>query len=238
MGTSEKRREEGTTPGGVLSVRELRRRWKPIKEGAAAADEHEPIRVRLHRCWSWLKHLEDIEAAGLGTGDLRIVYGWIGFNSLYAQWDAERREPIPDGRSLGDFQTRLLNADRDRRFRSMLEGNREIVAGIVGDEFLSRYFWQDPGENEVRRAQDKALKLGQLYEQGCYADILDMAIRRVYVARCQLIHGGATHGSKLNREGVTRCADFLSLYLTAAALVIIDHAWDQDWSGICYPPMG
>jgi hypothetical protein len=63
------------------------------------------------------------------------------------------------------------------------------------------------------------------------------ARERVYLARCQLVHGAATHGSQLNREAVGRCATFVGYFLTAASLVIIDQSWEGEWGGLCYPPM-
>lgn len=223
--------------GREMGVRDLRRRWKPIKEGPAAAEEHEPIRIRLHRCCSWLQYLEQLDEAGVDADEIRLIYGWIALNSLYGTWNAERREPISDGLSIGEFQSRLLKADRDGRLRTLLIEQKPLVTEIVGDEFLSRHYWQDPGESEVRRAQGKARQLSSLYVDGCYTVILDMVLRRVYLARCQIVHGAATHGSKLNRLAVHRCAAFLGLFLTASLLVIIDHAWDQDWGDLCYPPM-
>ena len=38
-----------------LTVREIRRRWKPTKESLIAASEHEGLRVRIHRACSWLE---------------------------------------------------------------------------------------------------------------------------------------------------------------------------------------
>jgi len=223
---------------GPSNVRDLRRRWKPTKEGPAAPERHQPICIRLHRCWSWLQRLEELDDAGVGVDDARLIYGWIALNSLYGRWDPERREPVSDLYSLGTFLSRLFDADADARIGSLLTDQRELVTAIVGDEFLSRHFWQDPGEGEARRAQGHARKLGSLFYEKRYAVILDMVLKRVYLARCQLVHGAATHGGQLNREAVGRCAAFIGHFLPAASLIIIDHAWDGDWDGLCYPPMG
>jgi len=219
------------------TVRDLRRRWKPIKEGPASADKHQPVCIRLHRCWSWLQRLEDLDEAGVGVDDARLIYGWIALNSLYGLWDGEKREPVSDLYSLNRFLDRLFEADRNGVIGGMLTDHRDLVKAIVGDEYLSKHFWQDPGEDEARRAQGHARKLGSLYFEQRFANILDMVLRRVYLARCQLVHGAATHGGQLNREAVGRCAVFVGHFLTAASLVIIGHAWDGDWDGLCYPPM-
>lgn len=224
-------------PEAAPSVRDLRRRWKPTKEGAATADEHQAIRIRLHRCWSWLQRLEDLDEAGIGVDDARLIYGWIALNSLYGRWDPEKREPVSEIYSFKEFLSRVVEADKDGQLEALLQRERDLVKAIVGDEYLSRHFWQEPGEEEARRAQNHARKLGSLYFEKRYANVLELVLMRVYLARCQLVHGAATHGGQLNREAVGRCAMFVSHFLTATSLVIIDHAWDGDWDGLCYPPM-
>lgn len=219
------------------SVRDLRRRWKPIKNGLASAEGHSEIRVRLHRCWSWLQRIEDLDKAGLGADDPRLIYAWIAMNSLYGRWDDRAREPVSDRHALDTFCRRLLERDRDRRIAGLLTAQRELVKAIAGDEYLSRYFWQDPGEGEARRAQNHARHLGSWYVEGRFGAVLDLVLQRVYMARCQLVHGAATYDSRLNRQAVHQSAGFLCLFLQAASLVIIDHVWAEDWSGLCYPPI-
>lgn len=225
-------------PSTLLSVIDLRRRWRPVKEGPAAAEEHQPIRIRLHRCLSWLERIEELEEAGVCVDDARLIYGWIALNSLYGRWDPDRREPISDLCALNTFLSRMFDADADHRIATLLTDQRELVTAIVGDAFLSRYFWQDPGEDEARRAHGSARKLGSLYFEKRYTRILDMVLNRVYLARCQLVHGAATLGGRLNREAVGRCATFIGHFVPTVSLVIIDHAWRGDWDGLCYPPIG
>lgn len=225
------------TTAHVMTVRELRRRWKPIKEGAAADEEHEAVRVRLHRCWSWMQRLEDLDEANLGANDARLIYRWIALNSLYGQWDDERREPIADTRSWHAFLDRIIEFDCDEHIASMLESHRELVKSIVGDEFLSRHYWVELSEAEARRTHGKAKQLGSLYFEGRHGAVLQRVMNHVYLARCQLIHGAATCDGRLNRSAVEHCASFMALLLPVVSVVIIDHAWSADWGGLCYPPI-
>ncbi len=87
------------------------------------------------------------------------------------------------------------------------------------------------------KAQGQARKLGSLYYEKRYSTILDMVIKRVYLARCQLVHGAVTYGGQLNREAVGKCAAFIGQFLPVASIGIVDHAWAEDWDGLCYPPI-
>ena len=58
--------------------------------------------------------------------------------------------------------------------------------------------------------------------------VLDRLIERVYLMRCQLIHGAATYGGKLNRTSLGRCVMMMQRLLPAFVLVWIDHGVDED----------
>ena len=184
-----------------------------------------------------MQRIEELESAGLGHDDPKLIYFWTAHNSLYGRWDAQAREPIGDRYSLGAFTKRIMDFDQDGLIPQLLTEQREEVKAIVGNEFLNKYFWQDPSEDEARRAQNKARKLPSMHFEGRFESILSMTIERVYFIRCQLVHGAATFDSKLNREAVARCGEFLGQYLHAISRIIIDHAWREDWDDLCYPPI-
>jgi hypothetical protein len=67
--------------------------------------------------------------------------------------------------------------------------------------------------------------------------LLDQILERVYLMRCQLVHGAATHGGKLNRTSLKRCVWMMQRLLPSFLMVWIDHAADHDWGVMCYPPL-
>ena len=60
---------------------------------------------------------------------------------------------------------------------------------------------------------------------------------RIYLMRCQLVHGAATYGGRLNRVALRRCSTMLSHLLRAMLVVMIDYGADEDWGIMCYPPI-
>ena len=67
--------------------------------------------------------------------------------------------------------------------------------------------------------------------------ILERCLERVYLLRCQLVHGAATYGGKLNRTSLKRCVMLLDCLLPAMLHVFADHGADRDWGLLCYPPL-
>ncbi len=55
--------------------------------------------------------------------------------------------------------------------------------------------------------------------------------------RCQLVHGAATYGGKLNRTWLRQCVVMMQRALPALLGVWIDHGSGEDWGPMCYPPM-
>lgn len=62
-------------------------------------------------------------------------------------------------------------------------------------------------------------------------------LERIYLLRCQLVHGAATYGGALNRDSIALCSRTLGELLPAFLLVIIDHGYEEDWGPLPYPPV-
>ena len=53
----------------TLTVRDLRRRWKPTKERLAGIPRYQPILIRIHRSTSWLQRVEEIAESSAYYGE-------------------------------------------------------------------------------------------------------------------------------------------------------------------------
>ncbi len=218
-----------------MSVRELRRRWKPTKEKLADSDRHEPIRIRIHRTCSWLQRVEEIEPES--ASDTGLIFRWIALNSLYGIWDDDAGQPTPDREALESFLDMVAEIDREELLPAILEEHRDLVMSVFDDEYLTTMFWKNPTERQAKLARKTRFSANTWYLEKRYRLILDQVVGRIYFLRCQLIHGGATLGSKLNRDAVSRCATMLGHLLPAVVVIMIDHGVDEDWGPLCYPPM-
>lgn len=237
------------------TVRELRRAWKPTKDRTANEQTHEGIRIRLHRCLSWMDAAERIEAGSHAlpapddpraptrdVADATLVTRWVAFNSLYGRWDPERCETVRDGTAWREFTKRLIDLDRahGEPVGELLRANRGLLERLVEDEFLRRHFWTSSDGVPTPRGPSRRDRDGlrERLRDGRTTAALDLTIDRVYFLRCQLVHGGASFGSRHNRTAVGYANRFMCLFLPTAAQLIIEHGWDGDWDEICYPPVG
>lgn len=170
--------------------------------------------------------------------DLALTCQWIAFNSLYGQWDVKRGEPEPDRESWRAFGGKVLDLDHGNVLATMLANEKKLVLAILDDAYLAGFFWKDPSTGRaLQTTRDKRQALTWYIEKR-WGLILDATIEHVYLLRCQLIHGAATHGSKLNRGSLRRCVAFMGHLMPAVLTVWIDHGADGDWGELCYPPVG
>ncbi len=219
-----------TSDNGTAAA--LRRRWDPVKERLRAENRLENTLIRMHRALSWLERSESLE----DESDDALIFGWIALNALYGRWDAVRNEPEPDRFGLIAFIDRVCALDATGHIAAMLADHRPLVRTLLEDEYLSRWFWQDPTEERARKQRKAWFDAQAWYLDGRHHRILDRTLERIYLQRCQLVHGAATRSSRLNRVSLGRCRTMLGHILTATILVIIDHGADEDWGPLCYPP--
>jgi hypothetical protein len=217
------------------TVHDLRRRWKPHKERLQQLQPDHATSIRIHRACSWLQRVEET-AAGKDL-DLAFVSQWVAFNALYGQWDAAKRQTAPDRESWRQFLDRILKLDVDQRVTGVLQEHKRLVMSLLEDAYLSNHFWREPARQAAVRGQGVKFRAATWYLEGRWTMILDEVLDRIYLLRCQLMHGAATYGGKLNRTALKRGSIMLGHLLPALVTVIADHGADEDWGKLCYPPL-
>lgn len=217
-----------------FTVRQLRRRWKPTKERLQGDKASESLVIRVHRAFSWLDRAEQLDDQ---QHDDRLVFQWIALNSLFGRWNQEQREPSPDRQALYQFLDSMLSLDSDGMLGNVLTEHKKLVYSILDDEYLSQYFWEQPGDQRARQSKSVRHKAKTWYIENRFGLILQRTFERVYLLRCQLTHGAATYGGRLNRTPLRRCSVFLQHTLTAIMLIIIDRGETHDFGPMCYPPL-
>lgn len=216
-----------------VSVHALRRRWKPHKERLQQQQSDQPTSIRIHRACSWLQRAENNSDDLDGT----LISQWIAFNALYGQWDSAKRQTLPDRESWRGFLDRILKLDSSQQLVSVLQEHKPLVMSLLEDRYLSNYFWREPSRRRAGPDKGIAYRAGAWYIEGRWTMILDEVLDRVYLVRCQLVHGAATDGGRLNRTALKRCSMMLGRLLPAVVTVIADHGADEDWGELCYPPL-
>lgn len=217
------------------SVRELRHRWKPQKQRLLQETPDHPTTVRFHRACSWLQRVEELPAGA--DDDLALISQWVAFNALYGRWDTVSLQPAGDRESWHAFLDRIFQLDQKQELAEVLQTHKPLVMSLLEDPYLSRYFWQEPSEARANKSKRCMFDARTWYLQGHWGAILDHLMERIYLQRCQLMHGAATYGGRLNRKSLRNCVKMLALVLSAILTVVAEYGADEDWGEMCYPPL-
>jgi len=193
----------------------------------------EPFRVRCHRAISWLRRAE----AEAGDPDAAFLFLWIGLNAAYA-WDFGHEERERD--QLRRFFERLLVLDASGRLHGLLfEKYSGPIRTLIDNRYVFEPFWRALREHDSSQAWEtqfaaaKTLAMRALMERQT-AILAGIVIDRLYVLRNQLVHGGATHASAVNRQQVKDGVALLGSLLPVVIDLMLD-APDTDFGPVAYP---
>jgi hypothetical protein len=207
----------------------LKEKHRKLREGFDTA-----LTLRVHRALSWLGRAEE-ENDDL---DVRFILLWIGFNAAYAA-DIEAALTAERERFKAFFGD-LVELDRDHRIYDVVwKRFPNEIRLLLNNKFVFSPFWAH--QNGVPGNGDWAARLAASHRavNGAMAKhdtprLLSVIFDRLYVLRNQLIHGGATWNSSVNRDQVRDGAAVMSWLLPIFIDIMMDHPAHQ-WGMPHYP---
>ena len=200
----------------------------------ACADSHvESSRIRIHRSISWLARSE----TETDDADAQFVFLWIAFNAAYAREfgaDASERD------QLNAYFGKLLAVDREQRLQKLMFSQfTGAVRTLIDNKFVFEPLWKalrghdasNRWEAQFARSKEVAMKA----LMGSQTDVvLSIVFDRLYVLRNQIVHGGATWNSKMNRAQVRDGARILIAIVPEILMLMLDNP-AIDLGEIMYP---
>ena len=194
-------------------------------------DENDAI--RLHRAISWVKCAED----QVDNTDLKFITLWIAFNACYADSDAHEYT-LSEKKRFKDFIERLVKCDNEQSFFKLLWFKFSgPVRLLIDNKYAYKQFWDSQrGEEKYWERLFKQSKIDSrnylAHQQ--VSNLLGLVLDRLYTVRNQLIHGGATYNSKVNRAQVNDAGQILEFLMPIIIDIMITNM-DEDWGVINYP---
>ena len=207
---------------------QLKARQRMAREGW-----HEFVSLRIHRALSWLDRAEQCD-----DDDGRFVFLWIAFNAAYANETGQIR--IIESQRYGDFLQRLADLDdRDRLASVIWQHFPGAIRVLLGNRFVFQPYWdhlnQLPDsadwEDRFTRANKAA---GQALARRDTGTVLGVVFARLYTLRNQIVHGGATWNSSVNRDQLRDANAILGALVPHIIEIMMDNAHEH-WGEACYP---
>jgi len=189
--------------------------------------------IRLHRAISWVKCAEETT----NNTDLKFITLWIAFNACYADNDNHDMS-LTEKKRFKDFISRLVMLDKEERFFKLLWFKFSgPVRLLIDNKFAYKQFWD--AQRGVKVDWERLFKQSKIDSRNYLAhqqvaELLGLVLDRLYTVRNQLIHGGATYNSKVNRSQVMDASQILEFLLPIIIDIMLTNI-DEDWGVINYP---
>lgn len=191
--------------------------------------------LRLHRAISWLRRAESES----GDLDTRFILLWIAFNAAYAKefgFEQTERE------KLALFISELLAVDDKKKLHRLLfKQFTGPIRTMIQNKYVFEPFWKAYRERDSSNQWQDSFKRSTQVALRSLMDgetdvVLSIVFDRLYVLRNQLIHGGATWNSSMNRGQLKDGASILMALVPQIISLMIDHP-ELDFGGVLYPPI-
>lgn len=214
----------------MLSPVELKDKQRKLRERFP-----DNLGLRVHRAISWLTRASEESK----DPDVSFILLWVAFNSNYA-------EDIPDLAQsrekdlFEDYFSKILHLDKDGEiYNAIWSKFSGPIRLLLDNKYVFQPYWHylnsvdgyDKWEDSFERSKyviKKALSNKDTIK------ILSILFERLYVLRNQLVHGGSTWNSAVNREQVQGGKRILEFLLPCMIDIMMENP-TEPWGRPYYP---
>lgn len=197
------------------------------------------LQLRLYRAQSWLACSEQYAE----DHDMAFISQWIAFNSCYLT-DCEKEERICERDSFKNFVKVLVNHDDEKRIETCLWDNfTGFIRTLIGNKYVYHKYWiakwhaEEVVDWETSFENSKEMAKSALMERNV-EKVMSVVLDRLYCLRNQLMHGGASYNSSINRQQVKDGQRMLSQLMPIVLEIMKSIGQDHDWGTVAYPVVG
>ncbi|MGA9528437.1 MAG: hypothetical protein WBS24_09995 [Terriglobales bacterium] len=193
------------------------------------------LSLRVHRALSWLRRAE---MAGEDR-DAAFIFYWIAFNAAYAD-NREDVTPAGERQAFEDYFSKIVELDKSQLiYEAIWTRFSSSIRLFLDNRYVFQPFWShqngEAGYDDWEERFQKSKRRVRVSLAGRNTKaILTTLFDRMYVLRNQLVHGGATWNSSINRTQVTDGAQIMSFLMPLFIDLMMDNS-KIPWGAPYYP---
>ena len=211
-----------------LTADTLKQRHRAIRDGQDA-----DAATRLHRAISWLGRAEQ-EAS---DPDACFIFQWIALNAAYAR---EFSHDQSERDRFRQFVATLVGLDAQRSLHQALFSEFSgPIRMLINNRFVFEPFWTAVREHDASNRWETSFAGGKKMAMAAVlgqdtVTVLSIVFDRLYVLRNQLVHGGATWNSQVNRQQLRDGVAILGTLVPLILAVMLEHP-QHEFGEVLYP---
>ena len=199
---------------------------------------NEDFRLRIHRSLSWLQRAE--QAQEEQDLDSQFIYLWISFNAAYAK-DLGAGLRSADKGAFVQFIYRICHLDKEQKiYYTVWNTFSGSIRILLNNQFTFQPFWDYHNgliteQNWIASFEKNRKKALEALTQKDTPEILIAVFNHLYTLRNQIMHGGATFNSTVNRSQLKDACNILSTLIPEMLKVMLQNPDDKTWGKPFYP---
>lgn len=190
--------------------------------------------LRVHRALSWLHRAEQED-----DPDSRFIFLWIAFNAAYAT-DIDDREGLSEQRTFNAFLEKLQSLDSNHRLNKLVwNAYPNAIRVLLDNPYVFSCFWEHQKGQKIEEQWKQSFESAKKAANYALAKqdtprLLAIVLSRIYTLRNQLVHGGATWNSSVNRDQIRDCVNLMGELVPAVIEIMMDSP-NTLWGEASYP---
>ncbi len=215
----------------AIPHQQLKTKQREIRSGFP-----ETVGLRIHRSISWVgrAETEDVDL------DAKFLFLWIAFNAAYAKEEDQGIMATGERGRFNEFFSTLVAHDVDQKiYDAIWHRFSGPVRNLMQNKFVFNPFWQfhngvDEYVDWEIRLSSSAHSFAKAFQEAETPRVLSFVFDRLYVLRNQIMHGGSTWNSGVNRTQVADGSEILSFLMPIFLDIMMDNP-ESDWGRPFYP---
>jgi hypothetical protein len=193
------------------------------------------LSLRVHRSLSWLNRAEQEPS----DHDARFIFQWVAFNAAYAN-DIIDRQNFSERKVFQNFLGRLIDSDADKLLYELVwDQFSGAIRLLIDNQYVFQPFWdyqngqttEEQWQQAFQNSKAAALRaMGSMDTQ----KVMGIMFDRLYTLRNQLLHGGATWNSNVNRSQISQGAEIMG-QVVPIVIHLMMNDYQRVWGEACYP---
>lgn len=195
----------------------------------------EGLSLRVHRSLSWLKR-----ASLCDDLDGEFLFLWIAFNAAYGT-DFPEPYKMTERNLFRTFLEKLVKLDEEHHKLSNLVWQEFSgpIRVLLENQYVFQPFWdshngKQDAEKWKQQFADEKQAINNAMGQGRTQKVLSLIFSRLYTLRNQMVHGGATWNSQLNRQQLKDGVAIMRCVIPVILELMMTHP-DHLWGDVSYP---
>lgn len=213
----------------AMNYETLKQRHREVRDSYPA-----DLNLRIHRALSWWQRALEADDT-----DGRFIFLWIAFNAAYAT-EIDENYRLSEQATFRFFLEKLCALDLEKRIDNLVwQEFSGSIRVLLDNPYVFQSFWDWQSGKLSREDWQERFERGKKQAHQALANgntpvLLGVIFNRLYTLRNQLMHGGATWNSSVNRKQLQDCSGLLGKLVPVIIALMLENP-DTLWGSACYP---